>query len=77
MVFTACYIFSSHDGFMSYMMNHPNNLPENAHLVGQVGQPLNSPADIESEDTNEDEDGVRTESRLIWKQEEDGRVVLF
>jgi hypothetical protein len=50
---------------------------ENTHLVGQVGQPLNSPADIESEDTNEDGDGVRTESRLIWKQEEDGRVVLF
>jgi hypothetical protein len=46
MMFTACNIFSSHDDFMSYMMNHPNNLPENAHLVGQVGQPHNSPVDL-------------------------------
>jgi hypothetical protein len=55
------YLFS-HDGFMSYMMNHPNNMLESAHLVGQVGQPHNSPVDIESEDANEDGDGVRTES---------------
>jgi hypothetical protein len=47
---------------MSYMMNHPNNMLESAHLVGQVGQPHNSPVDIESEDANEDGDGVRTES---------------
>jgi hypothetical protein len=47
---------------MIYMMDHPNNLPENTHFVGQVGQPHNSLVDIESEDANEDGDGVRTES---------------
>jgi hypothetical protein len=59
------------------MMDHPNNLPENAHFIGHVGKPHNNPVDIESEDANEDGDRVRTESRLIWKHEEDGRVVLL
>jgi hypothetical protein len=59
---------------MSYMMNQPNNvLAENAHFVGHVGQPHNSPVDIESEDG----DRIRTEPRLIWNNEEDGRVVLL
>jgi hypothetical protein len=48
-------------------MDHPNNLPENAHSVGHMGKPHNSPIDIESEDAHEDGDGVRTKSRLIWK----------
>jgi hypothetical protein len=61
-MFTVCYTFSSHDGFMSYMMDHPNNLPENIHFVGQVGQPHNNPIDIESEDANKDGDGVRNKS---------------
>jgi hypothetical protein len=69
--------FSSHQGFMSYMMDHANNLPKNTHFVGQLHAVHNNPTDIESEDAHEEDgDGVRTESRLIWKQEEDGRVVL-
>jgi hypothetical protein len=50
---------------MSYMMDHPNNLPVNTHFIGQVGQPHSNPIDIESEDANEDVDGARTKSRLI------------
>jgi hypothetical protein len=62
---------------MSYMTDHPNNMSENAHHVGQLRQAHNSPIGIESEDAQEDGDGVRVETRLIWKQEEDGRVVLL
>jgi hypothetical protein len=41
---------------MSYMMDHPNNLSENAYLVGQLRQADNNNVDIESEDA-QDEDG--------------------
>jgi hypothetical protein len=61
---------------MSYMMDQPQNVPENAHFVGHVGHTHSSPIDIEGEEgDDEDGDGVRTVSRLIWKQEEDERVV--
>jgi hypothetical protein len=63
---------------MRYMMDHPNNVSENAHHVGQLRQAHNSPVDIESENAQEEDGyGVRTETRLIWKQEEDVRVVLL
>ena len=63
---------------MGYMMDQQHSLPENSHFVGtrshftHVEQANNSPVDIQS-DGNED---IRTEVRLIWKQEEDGRVVF-
>jgi hypothetical protein len=61
---------------MSYMMDHPNNVSKNAHHVGQLRQAHNSPVGIETEDAlQEDGDGVRTETRLIWKQE-DGRGTI-
>ena len=57
-------------------MDQPQNVPENAHFVGHVAHTHNSPIDIEGEEgDDEDGDGVRTVSRLIWKQEEDERVV--
>jgi hypothetical protein len=63
---------------MSYMMDPPNNVSKNAHLVGKLRRAHNSPVDIESEDAQEEDgDGVRTETRLIWKQQDDERVVLL
>jgi hypothetical protein len=68
--------FCSSEGFMSYMMDQPQNVPENAHFVGHVGHTHSSPIDIEGEEgDDEDGDGVRTVSHLIWKQEEDEKVV--
>jgi hypothetical protein len=50
-------------GFMSYMMDHPNNLSKNAHVVGQLRQIDNNPVDIESEDAQEDHENNTKSSK--------------
>jgi hypothetical protein len=61
---------------MSYMMEQPHHVSENAHFVGNVVQSHNSPVNIDAEDADEEDgDEVRTVARLVWKIEEDGRVV--
>jgi hypothetical protein len=71
--------FFSSDGLMNYMMmGQQRNLPKNSHFVGetshctQVEEANDNPVDIKGNDGDEE---VRTEARLIWKPEEDGRVV--
>lgn len=62
-VTTICIDIFSSNGFMSYMMK---NLPENAHLVGATSH-------VFVDDIVEE---VRKETRLIWKSDEDVRVVI-
>lgn len=70
-------LLQSSDGFMNYMMSEQRNAPENSHFVGrtshciEVDEAGDNPIDIEEKDADE----VRTEARLIWKPNEDGRVM--
>ncbi|PVH64126.1 hypothetical protein PAHAL_2G194600 [Panicum hallii] len=67
---------------MNYMVGQQGNLPENSHFVGRTSHcaPVdeephvarNNPVDIDGDDETEE---VRTDVRLIWKPEEDGRVM--
>jgi hypothetical protein len=51
---------------MSYMMEQPHHVPENAHFVGNVVQSHNSPVNIDAEDADEEDgDEVRTVARLV------------
>jgi hypothetical protein len=64
---------------MNYMMSEQCNAPENSHFVGrtshciEVDEACDNPVDIEENDADE----VKTEARLIWKPNEDGRVVFY
>lgn len=57
-------------------MEQPQDIPDNSDFVGHGGQSQNSPVDIDAEDGDEEDgDDLRTVVRLVWRIEEDGRVV--
>ena len=72
MIESNCLIFFSSDSFMNYMIGKEGqNLEENAHFVGTTSHV--SDVDIEIDDGIEEN---RKGSRLIWKHDEDVRMVF-
>jgi hypothetical protein len=58
---------------MNYMMRQNSHFVEGTSHFTQLEDSHDNPDDIESNDGDEE---VRTEARLLWKPEEDGRVVF-
>lgn len=65
-------LLHSSDGFINYMMGQNSHFVRGTSHVTQLDESHDNPVD---NDRNDGDEEVRTEARLIWKSEEDGRVM--